>query len=162
VKVAEMTQMRIREVTSCPRHRRAIIVLEDVAARQRLTFYADVDEARRLAQELQRGAAACHPIFDFIRSLLQAVDARPALVVLEDVDGLGVGARVHVRCSDGEVVVPCYPPDALTLALRADVPVYATPDVLRQAAAPPPTDPDDVTRWLDGLKPTDFSNTQDG
>jgi bifunctional DNase/RNase len=157
----EMTRMRIREVASCAPHGRAIVVLEDADARPRLAFFADLHEAHRLATELQRGPAACHPIFDFIRCLLMAFDAQPTRVVLEDVPGQGVGARVHLRRAEGETVVPCYPPDALTLALRADVPVYATPDVLGLAAGPSSTAPgedDKMTRWLDGVTPDDFSN----
>jgi uncharacterized protein len=151
-----MTQMRIRDVASCKQHRRAIIVLEDTGGRQELTFYADLDEARRLVQQLQRGPTACHPVFDFIRALLEAFDTRPTLVVLEDVHGHGVGANVHLRGANGEIVVPCYPPDALSLALRAGVPVYATPEALRHTAAEPGSSPpgqrDPITRWLENIE----------
>lgn len=71
-----MTLMRIRDVTSCPQHRRAIIALEDVS----LTFYADPDDVRRLARELAGGPRVCHPVFDFIQSLLQAFHATPTRV----------------------------------------------------------------------------------
>ena len=38
-----MTLMRIREIASCPQHKRTIIILEDVHQCLRLTFYADPD-----------------------------------------------------------------------------------------------------------------------
>ena len=96
-----MTMMRIRELTTCDQHSRALVVLEDVASSCRLTFYADADDARRLARELARGPRACHPVFDFIMALLRSWHAAPVCVVLEDVDGDGIGALVCVR--QGEI-----------------------------------------------------------
>jgi bifunctional DNase/RNase len=158
MKEPSMTLMRIREITSCPKHRRVLVVLEDVTGAHRLTFYADPDDARRLARELARGSAACHPIFDFIQTLLSTWHVAPVRVVLEDVNGDGVGALVFLRQGEIELSLSCYPPDALTLALRAGVPIYATADVLGRADAVPPTSADghDTTRWLERVRPQDF------
>lgn len=49
-----MTLMRFREMTLCRAHRRAIVVLEDAEGRVTLTFYADPQEASRLARLIQR------------------------------------------------------------------------------------------------------------
>lgn len=153
-----MTLMRIREVSACDAHRRAIVVLEAASGDERLTFSADPDEARRLAQELARGPAACHPVFDFVRGLLAAFDAHTVRIVIEDVNGQGVGGLVCLRRADGDVAVPCYPPDALALALRTGVPIYATPEALGRAGGPPAHARDEeVARWLDELKPDDFA-----
>lgn len=153
-----MTLMKIRDLTSCPQHGHVLVVLEDVAGAYRLAFYADPDDSRRLAREVARGPAACHPIFDFIQTLLSTWHAAPVRVVLEDIDGNGVGALVYLRQGEIELSLSCYPPDALTLALRAGVPIYATADVLGHAAAvsPAPADGHETTRWLDGVRPQDF------
>src|SRR5687768_8904586 len=111
-----MTLMKIRDVGSCPNHGHVVIVLEDVHGAHRLAFSADRDDTRRLARELARGSATCHPIFDFIQALLRTWHAAPVRVVLEDVDGKGVGALVYLRQGEVELSVSCYPPDALTLA----------------------------------------------
>ena len=78
-----MTLMRIRDIASCPQHKRTIIMLEDVHQFLRLTFYADPDEACRLTQELERGPYACHPVYDFMRRLLEALQATATRVLLE-------------------------------------------------------------------------------
>jgi len=67
-----MTLMRIREITSCRNHARTTIVLEDPGQELMLTFYADVEEARRLTREIARSGCACHPIYDFVQSFLLA------------------------------------------------------------------------------------------
>jgi len=84
--------------------------LEDVGRRLALTFYADPDEARRLGRELDRGRKTCHPVYDFIGGLLQTLGATPSRVVLDDVDGEGIGGTVFVRVAAGEIGVPCYAP----------------------------------------------------
>ena len=84
-----MTRMRVRQLTSCRHHRRPIIILEDVGRHVALTFYADPDDARRLARELDRGRKAC--------GLLQTLGATPSRVVLDDVNGEGIGGTLFVR-----------------------------------------------------------------
>lgn len=127
-----MTLMRIREINACPKHPRTTIVLEALDRQATLALYADRDEARR----------------DLTR------------VVLEDAGGRGIGSRVYVPSGAGELGVPCYPPDALALALRANVPVYATADALAQSKRVMPGDrdePPDVAQWLAHVRPEDFS-----
>lgn len=155
-----MTLMRIREINACPKHPRTTIVLEALDRRATLTFNADRDEVRRLTQEIVRRGCACHPIYDFVQALLLALDGDPTRVVLDDAGGRGIGGRVYVRSGAGELGVPCYPPDALALALRANVPVYATADALAQSKRVMPGDPDeppDVAQWLAHVRPEDFS-----
>jgi bifunctional DNase/RNase len=155
-----MTLMRIREVAACARHPRTTIVLEDVGQHRTLTFHADRDEARRLTQEIARRGCACHPIYDFLHSLLLALDADVTRVVLDDAKGEGIAGLVYVSAPGGEMGVPCYPPDALALALRANVPIYATAAALAQGEPLPPAggahEASDVARWLEEVKPQDF------
>lgn len=155
-----MTLMRIREINACPKHPRTTIVLEDLDCQTTLTFYADRDEARRLTQEIARRGCACHPIYDFVRALFLALDGDLTRVVLEDAGGRGIGGRVYVRSGESELGVPCYAPDALALALRANVPVYATADALARSERVMPgkrDEPPDVAQWLAHVRPGDFS-----
>jgi bifunctional DNase/RNase len=153
-----MTLVRIRDLTACPQHRRVLVNLEDVDSSRQLTFYADAEDARRLARELARGPRACHPIFDFIQALLRSWHAAPVRVVLEDVNGDGIGALVYLRQGEVESSISCYPPDALTIALRTGVPIYATPEVLGHAHVVPPTPSEepDTAQWLERVRPQDF------
>jgi bifunctional DNase/RNase len=66
-----------------------------------------------------------------------------------------------VNRAGNEIEVPCYPPDALALAIRANLPVHARPEALDRAGSGAPRAPSDeasgeVAEWLGRLKPTDF------
>ena len=149
-----MTLLRIRELTACARHRRVLVHMEDADASQHFSFSAEPEDARRLAREMARGPRACHPVFDFIQALLQSWRAAPVRVVLEDVDGEGIGALVVVRHDDVESSIACYPPDALTLALRTGVPIYAAPGVLGRAHEA--TEELEAREWIENVRPQDF------
>lgn len=157
-----MTPMRVLDVSCTPDSRRIVIVLEDLQRQVRLVFSTDRHEAHRFAKELGRGSCPCNPVYDFIQSLLAACHATIARVVLEDEPGKGLGALIDLDLgSAGEAItLPCFPPDALALALRAKAPIYATARALAHAeplsrgrVLPIARD---VRRWLDRLHPGDF------
>jgi bifunctional DNase/RNase len=78
--------------------------------------------------------------------------------VLDDVQGEGIAGLVYVGWGGAERPVPCYPPDAIALALRAGVPIFATPAALSHAVpSPPPVE--GVQDWLERVRPDDFNTT---
>ena len=157
-----MMPMRIRDLGSTRDNQRSVIVLEDLEQRFRLAFVTDPHEAHRLAREMRRARCACNPVYDFIQSLLDAFQATIIRVVLADAGCRGIGARVELslRGASKGMVLPCYPPDALALALRAKAPIYAMASALAHAKRLSsrhaiPSDRD-VRRWLEELNPEDF------
>lgn len=156
-----MTPMRIRAVVPSPDNERAVVVLEAVERRLRFTFSADLHESHRLGRALGIAQCTCNPIYDFIESLTSAVRAAITRVVLDDAGGSGIRAVVWLEHGEARLTIPCYPPDALGLALRAKVPIYATAEAL--AHARPLTTvrdarlgPVEVSRWLQNVSPDDF------
>ena len=137
-------------------------MLEDVNERFRLTFYAGLAEAQRLAHVIEQGPSAEQPVYDFIQSLLEALQTTATHVVLDEVKGERIGSFIYFRQAESDVVVPCYAPDALALALRANLPIYATAAALAHAE-PLSSSPStlngraEVRRWLEQVKPEDFS-----
>ncbi len=161
-----MILVRVRDLASSHDHQRVHVVLEDAAQRFRLTFCTDHYEAQRLAREMGRARCACNPVYDFIQSLLRTFQAAIARVVLDDAEGKRIRALIYVRQSEGELALPCYPPDALALAVRATVPIYVTAEALAHAqplsageaspAEPLPAGPAEVGEWLERVRPEDF------
>ena len=158
-----MIMMRLREMNACTVHGRAIIILEDVNERFRLTFYADLAEAQRLAQVMGQAPSAGQPVYDFIQSLLEVLQTTGTRIVLDAMQGERIISYIYLRRSASDVIVPCYAPDALALALRTNLPIYATAAALAHAEAlsSSPSTPDahgEVWQWLEQVKPEDFSS----
>jgi bifunctional DNase/RNase len=158
-----MIMMQLREMNSCTVHGRAIIMLEDVNKRFRLTLYADLAETQRLAQVIGQGPYAGQPVYDFIQSLLEALQTTATRIVLDAMQGERIGSYIYFRRAASDVVVPCYAPDALALALRTNLPIYATAAALAHAEplSSSPSTPEahgEVSQWLEQVKPEDFSS----
>lgn len=153
-----MILMRFREMTSCAEHQHAIIVREDTSGQRTLAIATDPDESERLVRELSRGPDGEHPIYDFLDGVLRTFQVTLARVVLEYVAGAGIAGAVSFRHSGGEVVVPCYPADALALAQRTKVPIYVSPDVFADDG-PPSDERGGVAQWLEGLTRKIFRRT---
>jgi bifunctional DNase/RNase len=141
--------------------RAAVERLEPTSGTLTITFAADSHEAVRLGRVVQHGPQACHPIFDFVRALLSSLEAGVTRVVLEDVQGEGISGIVYVGAGGSELPVPCYPPDAIALALRAGIPIYATQDALTHAEPSPTPPPGAVSEWLERVRPSDFRQPSD-
>lgn len=154
-----MIVMSVMEL--CGSDERTLIVLEDVEHRYRLTFSTDPHEAQRLARAMGRARCTCNPVYDFVHSLLRALGATITHVVLDDAGSRSIRAVVCLDREGLELTLPCYPPDALALALRAKVPIYATTSALAHAEHLSPDEalrstPADVRTWLDRVRPEDF------
>jgi len=54
-------------------------------------------------------------------------------VVLDDAGASGIGVAVWLQRGGARLTIPCYPPDALGLAHRAKVSIYATAEALAYA-----------------------------
>lgn len=96
-----MTLMRIRELISCPDHRTTIVVLEDAGQRPRLAMHTDPHEGQRLAREMERAPCTGNPVYDFIQSLLDSFQAAVSRVMLDDVQGEGIGGVIYLRYGRG-------------------------------------------------------------
>jgi len=155
-----MIPMRLREMTSCVEHKRSIIVLEATESGQTLAIAVDPEESHRLFRELSRSKESEHPIFDFVDGLLGALQLTPARAMLELMPGVGLRGEVTFDGPDGALTVPCYPSDAIALALRAHTPIYVSASAFSDdqlSLGPPANEPAEVRHWLNHVRPGDFS-----
>ena len=164
-----MTRLTVLGVTHQEESGRAVIALEAVDRALRLGLLVPTNEANRLARALGLGPCPCVPVFDLVESLLTRFRALLIRVVLDGGEG-GISGRVYVRTEAGEDGVPCHPSDALALATRAGVPIFAAEGALRYACPPPigpqrvrtlrewleEADPRTLHEWLEGVTPEDF------
>jgi bifunctional DNase/RNase len=154
-----MLRMVIRDLTNAPDGDRAVLCLEDVDRRLRVALLIPMNEANRLARVLGFTPCPCVPVFELIESLLARFGAGLRRVVLNGGDA-GISGTLCIAGGDGEVAVACHAADALALATRAGVPVYAVDGLLRHAypveAAASREDPAELLRWLEQVKPADF------
>lgn len=67
---------------------------------------------------------------DLILSLADHLETQVAQVVIDDFSKHTYFARLVLFTKDGEVSLDCRPSDGIALALRSDIPIYATEGVM--------------------------------
>ncbi len=109
---------------------------------------------------------------DLFMNTIEALGATLKDVVIAKVEGTTFFARVMLTRENGEVLsLDARPSDALALAVRAKVPIYATEEVLDTAALPDfgsvekkAAAQDDAAAFhafIEGLSPEDFASGDD-
>jgi uncharacterized protein len=113
---------------------RHVVILKDVERDRYLPIWIGAWEASAIAMRLQ-GLAAERPLtHDLFASTLEQLAVRIDRVVISELSEETYHARIYLDRDGLEVEIDARPSDALALAVRGEVPIFAAEDVLEQAA----------------------------
>ncbi len=145
-----ITQMKVRGLTFDPYSNTFVVILRDEHNVDMLPIWVGKSEASAISFALE-GVAAPRPMtHDLMKAVLDEAGAKVISVVVTDLKDNTYYARVHLMSEDSEYSIDARPSDAIALALRADAPIFAKEDVIRQQAS------EELGQWLENLKPEDF------
>lgn len=125
-------------------------------------------EATAITMGIDPNKGAKRPLtHDVLCSVIPALGARLVRVVITSVQSTTFYAQLHIRIHSGEVVfIDARPSDAIALAVRAHVPIFAERNVLEAATLPDfaAVERDEREReaaafhdFVEGLSPEDFT-----
>ena len=114
--------------------RAPLLVLKDEAERE-LHLPIGSCEAVAVHLALARQLVPRPLTHDLAVRLLEKLSATVGRVVIGGHPWDGYQAAIYLDASDGEVVLPAQPGDAIAIALRADAPIYVTEEVLSESGA---------------------------
>lgn len=136
-----------------------IVLLREAGGSRYLPIWVGAVEATAIAYA-QQGVVPPRPLtHDLLRDVLDALDAGLSEV---RITGLRDGVYYAVLVFSSGVEVSARPSDAIALALRAEVPIYGSDEVLEEAGIELPDEEpaeDEVERFrefLDQVSPEDF------
>ncbi len=128
--LVEMTIDSIR--VSLMNYQRVVILKEKLAERY-LPIWIGPAEADAIAVKLQ-GVSVPRPLtHDLLRSVIDALGVTINYIVVNDLKNDTFYAKIILNVDGGQMEVDSRPSDALALAVRADVPIYADESVLDKA-----------------------------
>jgi len=163
-----LKQMSIQGLHRSRKACRTALIL-DSSAGWKLRIALTREEAHRIASELQiesdHLACRCHTnsLYALIEGLLSPGGIWITSVILDASGGDMVMATVKMRVGSLDTAATCHTADALALAIRLRIPVFATEMLARLVEAksagyrqdPLPADAE-TAAWLGRIKPTDF------
>jgi uncharacterized protein len=152
-----------------PANAPVVLLREQQGERRVLPIYIGPEEARAIALALE-GVSTPRPMtHDLLRDVLQAVEVRVVSITVTELRESTFFAELELLADGRTVKVSSRPSDAVALAVRVDAPIYASEQVLDDAAMPAPeeTDEDDeqdeevvdqFREFLDQVNPEDFAS----
>jgi uncharacterized protein len=139
--MADLVEMQIESVRVHMLSNRHVVILKDPAGDRYLPIWIGAWEASAIAMRLQ-GLQAERPLtHDLFAAALERLGVRVERVVISELSDETYHARIHMERDGFQVEVDARPSDALALAVRAEVPIFAAEEVLAQAALA--SDPDE-------------------
>jgi uncharacterized protein len=139
--MARLVEMVIESVRVHMLSNRHVVILKDTEGDRYLPIWIGAWEASAIAMRLQ-GLAAERPLtHDLFAAALDRLGVRVERVVISDLSDEVYHAQIHLERDGVQVEVDSRPSDALALAVRAEVQIFAAEEVLTQAGLA--VDPDD-------------------
>ncbi len=156
----DLEGVRLEMPTNTP-----ILMLRESGGRRRmLPIYIGGPEASSIHFALE-GVTPERPLtHDLFVSLFASADVELESIVITEVVGNTYFAELHMKGSGGERVISCRPSDAVAIALRAGVPMFATEAIMDEVGketAETHVDTeeeilDEFRDFIDSIKPEDF------
>ncbi len=141
-------------------HNQPIVLLKERTGDRFLPIWIGAVEATSIAFALQGVATARPMTHDLMRDLLSSLDVSVDRVVVTQLRERTFYAEIQMT-QDGEaIVVSSRPSDAIALAVRATVPIFADEEVLAEAGIEIEDDDEQEVEqfkeFLDSVTPEDF------
>ena len=128
-----MIELAIESIRVSLRNYQRVVILREKGADRYLPIWIGPAEADAIAVRLQEVSVARPLTHDLLSSIIAELGGTVRLVVVNDLANDTFFARVHVE-QDGRVLeIDSRPSDAIAIAVRAGVPIYAEESVLDRA-----------------------------
>jgi len=125
-----MIEMTIESMGINPENYRGLVLLKEQTGERYLPIWIGSAEANAIAAKLQ-GVDMPRPLsHDLLCSVISSLKASVTSVVINELRAETFCARILLNTSGGQTDVDSRPSDALALAVRAEVPIFAEDTVL--------------------------------
>jgi bifunctional DNase/RNase len=168
-----MIEMRVAGIGLDPNSGQPIVVLGDTDCRRALPIWVGVAECNAIAFALSDERPERPMTHDLLLQFIEELGGEVVQVEVNEIsDHMYMGTiRLRIRSVNSEAVtdkaIDARPSDAIALALRADVPIYVSEEVVLNATVAADVVRDELERkefqkFLDNVKASDFKNELPG
>jgi bifunctional DNase/RNase len=153
----ELTGVRVELPTNQP-----IVLLREREGERYLPIWIGAAEAAAIALSLQ-GVVTPRPMtHDLIKNMLEDLSVGVRRIVVTELRESTFFATIEMQRDGATFEVSSRPSDAIALAVRMSVPIFASEEVLEEAAILIPGEEDEEVEkfreFLDNISPEDFAS----
>ena len=128
-----MIEMSIESIRVSLMNYQRVVILKEKESDRYLPIWIGPAEADAIAVRLQDVSVARPLTHDLLRSIIDQLGATVAYIVVNDLSNDTFFARVILDVDGRSVEIDSRPSDAIALAVRARVPIFAEENVLEKA-----------------------------
>ena len=129
-----MVEMTIDSIRVSLMNYQRVVILKEKMAERYLPIWIGPAEADAIAVKLQ-GVTVPRPLtHDLLHSVIDALGATINSIIVSELKNDTFFAKIILNVDGGQLEVDSRPSDALALAVRAEVPIYADETVLDKAS----------------------------
>lgn len=128
-----LTEMTIDSIRVSLMNYQRVVILKEKSSERYLPIWIGPAEADAIAVKLQ-GVAVPRPLtHDLLNSVIDTLGAKIESIIVTDLLNDTFYAKLVINSSGGQLEIDSRPSDALALAVRTEVPIYAEEAVLEKA-----------------------------
>jgi bifunctional DNase/RNase len=128
-----MVEMSVDSIRVSVMNSQRVVILKETHSDRYLPIWIGPAEADAIAVKLQ-GISVPRPLtHDLLFSILNALGAKIKSIFVNDLQNDTFFARIFVTANGKEIEIDSRPSDAIAIAVRAKVPIYAAEEVLEKA-----------------------------
>ena len=156
-----MQEMKVHGVNLDVITNQPVIILRDEESHRFLPIWIGQFEATSILMEMQ-GVKPPRPLtHDLLRTIIDNLQASVIQIVINDLKDGTFFAKIHITKDTTQLEIDARPSDAIALAVRAKVPIFADEKVLDTASIVSESgEEEEIARFRDFLKdvdPEDFT-----
>lgn len=156
-----MLEMKVHGVNLDVITNQPVIILRDAESHRFLPIWIGQFEATSILMEMQ-GVKPPRPLtHDLLRTIIDNLQASVVQIVINDLKDGTFFAKIHIEKDTAQLEIDARPSDAIALAVRAKVPIFADEKVLDTASIVSESgEEEEIARFREFLKdvdPEDFT-----
>ena len=158
-----MIEMKVMGIALDTRTGSPIVVLHDKENRRALPIWIGSAEASSIIRKIENLSVARPMTHDLIINIIDKTGFKITKVEINDVEKETYYATIYIEDENGkEVEIDSRPSDAIAIAIRVDVPIYVTANVLSTGSvstdsAKDAQEAEEFKSFIQNIKPSDFS-----
>lgn len=153
-----MIEMKVQGVTLDPITNMPVVILKSVDTNHVLPLWIGVFEANAILSELENVKRPRPMTHDLLKNVFDIFNSKVEFVYISDLIDSTYYAKIVVKFQGNKIQIDSRPSDAINLALRCDVPIYVSKEVLEKLDdnLEVEMEKEELEEWLESLKPEDF------
>ena len=128
-----MVELTIESIRVSLMNYQRVVILKEKDSDRYLPIWIGPAEADAIAVRLQEVAVVRPLTHDLLRSIIDALGATVSYILVSDLANDTFFARIAMEVDGKSLEIDSRPSDAIALAVRAQVPIYADESVLEKA-----------------------------